>query len=85
MKRPASLAFQLVAGRGASARGRRPSLDRSSWPRSAGSAPLRGDADRAVRNPLSRLAAAPESAGPAVGPSRKSGAPEPPQDEEATP
>lgn len=79
MKPPASLAFQLVAGRGASARGRRPSLDRTSWPRSAGAAALRRG-----RNPLSRLAVAPADASPDGDPSRKSGASEAPQDEEAT-
>lgn len=79
MKPPASVAFQLVAGRGASARSRRPSLDRSSWPRSAGSAPLRGDVDRVVRNLLPRLAAARQDAGPDVATSGGPGAPDAPQ------
>lgn len=71
MRLPANLAFALARDRGASARGRRPSLDRSSWPRTSGAAALRRG-----RNPLSRPAVAPADAGPDVGPSQKSAAPE---------
>lgn len=78
MKTPANVVFQAAVSRGASARGRRPSL-RSYWSRSAGAAAL-----RRVRNPLSRLAVAPDSAGPDVDPPRTSGASEVPQDEEST-
>ena len=75
MKTPANVVFQAAVSRGASARGRRPSL-RSYWSRSAGPAALRADVDRAVGNPLSRLAVAPDSAGPDADPPRTSGASE---------
>lgn len=61
MKPPSSFSFALAVGRGASARGRRPSLRRSSWPG-------RG-------NRLSRSAAALAEARPSLGPSRESSAP----------
>ena len=62
MKPPSSFSFALAVGRGASARGRRPSLRRSSWPG-------RG-------NRLSRPAATLAEARPSLGPSRESSAPE---------
>lgn len=83
MKTPASLSFQLAASRGASARGRRPSL-RSPWSRSTGSAPLRRDIDRVVRNLLPRLAATRQDAGPDVAPSGSPIAPDAPPARKAT-
>ncbi len=62
MKPPSSFSFALAVGRGASARGRRPSLRRSSWPG-------RG-------NRLSRSAATLAQALPSLRPSRESSAPE---------
>ncbi len=61
MKPPSSFSFALAVGRGASARGRRPSLRRSSWPG-------RG-------NRLSRSAATLAEARPSLGPSGLSSAP----------
>lgn len=61
MRPPASFAFSLAVGRGESARGRRPSLRRSSWPG-------RG-------NRLSRPAATLAEARPSLRPSRESSAP----------
>lgn len=61
MRPPASVAFQLITFRGASARGRRPSLHRSSWPG-------RG-------NRLSRSAATPAETRPSLGPSGEPTAP----------
>ena len=61
MKPPSSFSFALAVGRGASARGRRPSLRRSSWPG-------RG-------NRLSRSAATLAEARPSLGPSGEPSAP----------
>jgi hypothetical protein len=61
MKPPSSFSFALAVGRGASARGRRPSLRRSSWPG-------RG-------NRLSRSAATLAETRPSLGPSGEPTAP----------
>lgn len=71
MRPPASVAFQLITFRGASARGRRPSLHRSSWPGRTGAAPLRGHADRIEGNPHSRLAAPRTEALPSLRPASR--------------
>lgn len=68
MKPPSSFSFALAVGRGASARGRRPSLRRSSWP---GRARV-----TTVRKLDSRHAAAPAEARPSLRPSGESSAPE---------
>ena len=66
MRPPASYAFSLAVGRGESARGRRPSLRRSSWP---GRALIKADAGRMGRNLLSRPAAVRTEPPPSLGPS----------------
>lgn len=67
MKPPASFAFSLALGRGESARGRRPSLRRSSWP---GRARV-----TTVRKLDSRPAATLAEALPSLGPSGEPTAP----------